>query len=233
MGKRRDKTNGEDRFYPKAAIFDMDGLLVDTEQYWGRVEIEVFNSVGIHLTEEQIRATVGISIKDIIKLRANESPSIEFDADETIERLHAAMVKHIQEDCEFMPGALAAIDTCIAAGLKTAIASASHPVLVEAVISRFDLTDRISLYCSSWGEKRSKPAPDVFLTTAKKLGEEPSSCLVFEDSIAGVQAARAAKMKCIAVPDPVMFDDPRYDIADVKLHSLTEFDSTILRSLMR
>lgn len=209
----------------------MDGLLIDTEPHWQRVEVEVLGDIGIPLTKELLDATTGMTMRETITYYTTPYPDVKFNADDMMERIHNKMVEVIQKDGQAMPGALATIEICAAAGLKLAIASSSHPVVIETVITRLDLNS-IKTYCSAVNELRGKPAPDVFLTAARKLGLKPSECLVFEDSVAGVKAAKQAGMTCIAVPDPEMFDDPRFNIADLKLHSLKDFNKKILQTFI-
>ena len=89
----------------------------------------------------------------------------------------------------------------------------------------------IDVRCSGAEEAHGKPAPDVYLTAARRLGLAPAACLAIEDSPNGVLAAKSAGMRCVAVPDPLLSADPRFDAADLVLDSLTAFDQTVLRRL--
>jgi beta-phosphoglucomutase-like phosphatase (HAD superfamily) len=102
--------------------------------------------------------------------------------------------------------------------------------MIEVVCERLGLTG-IEVRCSAIEEARGKPAPDVYLTAARRLSVCPEHCLAIEDSPSGVEAAKAAGMRCIAVPDPLLMDDPRYRQADLVLPALTEFGEPALRSL--
>ncbi|MCL2136338.1 MAG: hexitol phosphatase HxpB [Coriobacteriia bacterium] len=215
----------------KAAIFDMDGLLIDTEKYWWQAEVEVFNSVGIPLTLDLAKTTMGMMMRDITAHWARVYPHIEYDREDVIDRVYDKLVEYVGLYGEAMSGALAAVSICEQAGLMLAIASSSYPVLIEAVMEKLNLSGRINVYASAMHEMHGKPSPDVYLSAAKKLGVDALDCLAFEDSIAGVQSAKAAGMKCIAVPDPSMFDRPEYGIADLKLHSLVQFDESMLLKL--
>lgn len=108
-----------------------------------------------------------------------------------------------------------------------AIASSSRMVMIEQIVDRLQLRDKISVLHSAEYEKVGKPAPDIFFTTAKKLNFAASDCLVFEDSVFGVEAARRAEMMVVAVPPPENFNNPKYDIADYKVNSLTDWLKTI------
>jgi sugar-phosphatase len=211
-----------------AVIFDMDGLLVDTEPMWEDVEITAFNAVGIPLTAEIHAETRGKRLVDAIEILSQRFPVAKFDRAALVKKIFNEMADRIRREAQPLPGAINTLRICKSAGLPMAIASSSPQELIDAVVKKLGLAKYLQFADSAIDEKHGKPAPDVFITAAKKLGVVPSQCLVFEDAISGVQAAKAAGMACIAVPDPRLFDDPRYDMADLKLHSLTEFDEKAL-----
>jgi mannitol-1-/sugar-/sorbitol-6-/2-deoxyglucose-6-phosphatase len=128
-----------------------------------------------------------------------------------------------------MPGVPEAIALFGRSGLRLAIASSSPERLIDAVCARLGLD--IEVRCSALDEPRGKPAPDVYLAAARRLGLSPARCLAVEDSPAGVVAAKAAGMSCLAVPDPLLAADPRYRRADRVLPSLTLLDEAVLRTL--
>jgi sugar-phosphatase len=129
-----------------------------------------------------------------------------------------------------MPGVEETIARLRRLGLPIAIASGSPRRMIEAVTERLSL-GWIAVRCSAMDEARSKPAPDVYLTAARRLGVRPSRCLAIDDSPSGVRAAKAAGMACIAVPDRLLQGDPAYAEADVVLGALTELDERVLRSV--
>jgi sugar-phosphatase len=129
-----------------------------------------------------------------------------------------------------MPGVTDAIALLRRLGLPVAIASGSPPRMIEVVTERLDL-GWIEVRCSAMDEPRSKPAPDVYLTAARRLGVRPERCVAIEDSPSGVLSAKAAGMLCIAVPDPLMEGDPAYAEADLVLGALTELNEGALRSV--
>jgi mannitol-1-/sugar-/sorbitol-6-/2-deoxyglucose-6-phosphatase len=129
-----------------------------------------------------------------------------------------------------MPGVTAVIARFERYRLPMAIASSSPPRLINAVCDRFGLAG-IQVRCSGLDEVQAKPAPDVYLTAARHLGVAPARCLALEDSPPGIAAAKAAGMRCVAVPDPLLAADPRYREADLIVGSLTELNDTALRRL--
>jgi sugar-phosphatase len=114
---------------------------------------------------------------------------------------------------------------------RMGLATSSHVRLIEAVMARLGIGDYFEVLVSAEFEPYGKPHPGVFLTAARQLDVKPQRCLVFEDSLRGVLAAKAAEMVCVCVPDPSLADDPRLAIADVVLPSLTAFNKDLWHTL--
>jgi sugar-phosphatase len=140
------------------------------------------------------------------------------------------VIAHVKAEGRPMPGVTAAIALFRRCGLRLAIASSSPRRLIDAVCDRLGL-DGIEVRCSAMDEARGKPAPDVYLTAARRLGVAAANCLALEDSPNGVASAKAAGMCCVAVPDPLLADNPRFGQADLILRSLTDLDAAALRHL--
>ncbi len=140
------------------------------------------------------------------------------------------VIAHVKAEGLPMPGVAAAIARFGRCGLRLAIASSSPRRLIDAVCDRLGLGG-IDVRCSAMDEARGKPAPDVYLTAARRLGVAAAQCLAVEDSLNGLASARAAGMRCVAVPDPLLAADPRYRDADLVLRSLTDLDDAALRRL--
>jgi sugar-phosphatase len=116
-------------------------------------------------------------------------------------------------------------------GVSVALASSSAYRLIRAVTERFGLADKFDCVYSAEEEEYGKPHPGVYLTTARRLGVAPSECLAIEDSFNGVLAAKAARMKCVAVPEHAQRRDPRFAIADAVLDSLADVNLEVWREL--
>ena len=186
----------------EAAIFDMDGLLVDSEPIWHEVEIEVFGRYGVPLTVERCLETKGMFLGDAVEhwyarypWRGASRPAV---AAEIVE----AMAAGLETTVELKPGAGHALEYCRARGARLALASSSPRRLIDAVVGRFGLASSFAVVHSGEDEEVGKPDPGIFLTTAGLLEVGPGRCVVFEDSAAGVVAAKAAGMVCVAVPEP-------------------------------
>ncbi|MBS3743922.1 MAG: hexitol phosphatase HxpB [Wenzhouxiangellaceae bacterium] len=209
-----------------AAIFDMDGLLIDSEPLWQDAEIATYAPFDVPVTRELCRATAGRRIDEVLALWHErfdwQGPPVE----EMVERVLAEVTRLIVDKGEALPGVHATMQRLRESGMKLAIASSSPPPLIEAVVRKFELAEFLHITHSGIHEPRGKPHPAVFLTAAKKLGVEPNRCLVFEDAPAGVAAGKAAGMTVIAVPSVFAPDEPGIQAADRVLNSLLEFEAT-------
>jgi sugar-phosphatase len=215
----------------RAVVFDMDGLLIDTEPIWRRVEIEIFGALGLHLTEEQCMETMGVRVAQVVELWHSRHPWEGPSTAEVTKRIVDGVIAHVLAEGEPMLGVLDALETVHAAGLPIAIASSSSEELIRAVIHRLGIERFIRTICSADDEAEGKPHPAVYLRAAERLGVPPEECLALEDSPNGVLAAKAAGMVCVAVPDCFLASDPRLDKADLRLDSLTDFTPELLSRL--
>ena len=179
-------------------IFDMDGLLIDSEPTWKRVESEALKrALGLDLTPEQLKRFTGRATRDFVRLVALDNPQLSVDEPELIELILSMMAQRIV-DAPLLPGARELINCLQAEGIPMAIASSTPRMLIEAVVERHQLP--IEVITSGAEARASKPHPEVFLQAAERLNADPLDCWVFEDSLNGVIAARAASMKVVAVP---------------------------------
>jgi mannitol-1-/sugar-/sorbitol-6-/2-deoxyglucose-6-phosphatase len=212
----------------RAAIFDMDGLLIDSEPFWRAVEVEVFGGVGVPLTEEMCHQTTGLRIDDVVAYWHRRHPWDDPAPAAVQERIVARMVETIAARGEAKRGVEAALGWAEGRGLRLALASASPRRIIDAVLRRLGLEGRFAVVRSAEDEPWGKPHPGIFLTTAAALGVPPEACLVFEDSLNGVIAAKAARMRCACVPEAWPRHDPRFVLADACLASLEEAGDGLL-----
>jgi len=212
----------------KALIFDMDGVIVDSEPLWRIAEREAFAVVGLELTEAECEMTMGMRTDEVASYWYTRSPWRGLTPSEVEELIEGRMLTLIAERAEAMPGLQHAISSARAAGLVLAIASSSTPILIEAVLEKFKLEDTFAVIRSAVAEEFGKPHPAVFLSTARLLGIEPEECVVIEDSVAGVRAARTAGMRVIAIPPRHLSEQAAYLEADLKLASLNEITAEML-----
>lgn len=218
-----------------AVILDLDGLLIDTEPAWRVAESAVFAGLGIALSERDLLDSTGQPIDELIvswrkRRRPDGGRSSEPTDAEVADRITDQVIAHVMTEGQPMPGVIATIARFERYRLPLAIASSSPLRLIDAVCDRLGLAG-IRVRCSGHDEAQGKPAPDVYLTAAHRLGVAPASCLAMEDSPHGIAAAKSAGMRCVAVPDPLLAADPRYGQADLVISSLTELNDRALRLL--
>jgi sugar-phosphatase len=212
-----------------AVIFDMDGVLVDSEPLWRQAERRTFAEVGIELTDTDCERTMGMRTDEVIQFWYRQSPWDGPSPAEVEARLEERMRELIAERATAMPGVERSITMARDEGLALGLATSSTPILIEAVLAKLGMADVFAVSHSAVEEELGKPHPAVFLTTASLLGVEPAECVAIEDSAAGVRSARAAGMRVIAVPPSHLFDEPGYDEADIKLRSLEHLTPEMFR----
>jgi sugar-phosphatase len=214
----------------RAVIFDMDGLLIDTEPYWQATEREVFGALGIKITPDMQVATFGLRSDEQIRYwyDFNSWKDIDFKAVEN--RYNDLMLSYFREKAELMEGAIHALEFFSKKGLPMALASSSNMDLINVFLDRFGLHRYFGVVYSAEFEEFGKPHPAVYLETARRLNTETVNCLALEDSFHGLIAAKAARMKTIAVPAEM---DDRYLASDVVLSSLNELNESIFQGLSK
>ncbi|WP_088331333.1 hexitol phosphatase HxpB [Lacimicrobium sp. SS2-24] len=210
------------KLQPKAVIFDMDGLLIDSEPLWRMAEQQVFASAGITLNEQMCLQTTGLSTEEVVRYWYEEFDVRRDDVPIVAQQLEDTMVKLIREEGEPLPGVYPLLQRCQELDLSLAIASGSADRLIEATMERLALSPYFDFYHSAEHEMAGKPDPAVYLTTIAKLGLKASQCIAFEDSVRGVQAAKKAGIYTIAVPESGMPKGPDFAIADQVLDSLDQ-----------
>lgn len=214
----------------RGAIFDMDGLLVDSEPIWRAVTLEVLDALGSDVRPILDRGmTKGMRVDETVALLRVLAPwpgAGEAHADAfVLERIVSGVVAAIASSAELLPGALEALELFASEGLVLALASGSLPLVIDAVLDRFSLRPHFSAVVSAADVPLGKPHPQVFLDTAALIGCRPVECVVLEDSVNGCIAAKAAQMRAIAVPAAEDRGDPKFAIADLVLDSLKAITS--------
>ncbi len=207
----------------RSVIFDMDGLLIDSEPLWREAEIAVFGSVGLCLTEELCRRTMGWRIDEVVAYWHERFPWNGPSREQVVTQVLNAVQRLIIEKGSLMEGVRDTIANLYAQDAKLAIASSSPMRLIRTVVERFALDGYFSVLHSAEIEAAGKPDPAVYRTTMLLLGTDPQDCIAFEDSLSGVRAAKAAGATVIAVPAPEDAHDPGFAAADMVLASLSDF----------
>lgn len=205
----------------KAVIFDMDGLLIDSEPFWREAEVATFNSLGAPVTYEMLDETWGMREDQLIAHWYEKYPWKGKSLKEVEEEIEAWVIRLIKEKGEPKKGVQYILDFMKKKKVKRALASSSSMALIGAVLDRFGIPDYFDVIHSGEFEKLGKPDPAIYLTTLKKLEVAPDETIAFEDSKSGVMAAKNAGVTCFAVPE--VMDKEKFAIADFILTSLEEF----------
>lgn len=208
----------------KAVIFDMDGLLVDSEPLWQEAEIKTFSEVGVPLTAEKTRETMGLRVDEVVEHWFSSYPWKEPSKKEIESKIVERVITLVKEKGMARPGAEKIVKLFAEQNFPIAIASSSQMEIIKAVLEKISIQQYIKVIYSAESEPYGKPHPGVYITTAQKMGVLPESCLAFEDSPNGVLAAKAAKMKCVVVPDEAMKGNKIFSLADITIDSLEDFN---------
>jgi len=223
----------------EAVLFDMDGLLIDSEPLWQQAETEVFATVGIELSVPMCLETRGRRLDEVVEHWFARSPWRTPSRREVAEAVVARVIDLVSERGMPKPGVAHAIEFFARRGLPLAVASSSHYAIIEIVLARLGIRERFAAVHSGESERFGKPHPAIFLGAASKLAVQPGRCLVLEDSPSGVAAAKEAGMRCIAVLDADTIGAENADgerrrlaIADFVLDSLEEIDEHVWLELV-
>ncbi len=206
-------------------LFDMDGLLLDTEPLWGISMRRVAAGHGIAITPERFKETTGLRIYEVCEHWSRHFPWEGAPHAAVAEEILDDIIALSKTDGRILPGVLPLLDALDARGVKIGLASSSPLRMIEALVTHFGIRDRFHCITSADAVASGKPHPAVFLHCAALLDAKPHECVVLEDSVNGCIAGKAARMKVVAVPDAAHWDDPRFSIADAKLRSLVEADA--------
>lgn len=181
-------------------IFDMDGLLVDSEVIWHEIEDQFFADRGHTYGPDDRQMVVGMRIDEFLLTMKNHFGLTE-DIEALMQDLNGRMCVALPERVQPRPGAVRLIKYLQENNVPIAVASNSSRQIIDVTMTAMDWLETFTVRCTGDDEEKGKPSPDVYLTAARKLGVDPAKCLGLEDSFRGAQAVVAAGMTCGAVPD--------------------------------
>lgn len=206
----------------RAVVFDMDGLLLDTEVLWQRSETELFRRHGHVFTFDDKLAVMGTSYAVTKRYFAERLGVPLADGDALIDEMHGYMLAELRREVMARPGAVELIEG-LRGRVPVGLASNSSPDLVEAALLTAGLSDAFDAIVTAADVEHPKPAPDIYLLACARLGVAPSHALALEDTAPGIAAAKAAGLTCIAVPQ---FAETDVSAADRVIESLEELLSS-------
>lgn len=215
----------------KAVLFDMDGVLVNTEPVHFRMWKETFHNRGLDVSYDVYKGCIGTTDDYLMDL-IWEHYGRDFRGDKKFLEERMAIEGRMSKEESFpeMPGVREMLHRLHEAGFLLAIASSSPVSRIETMVDYIGIRQYFSLLNSGENVARSKPAPDIYLDTAKKLGVEPAECVVLEDSGNGSIAAVSAGMACVGLRNPDS-GDQNLEKAKVIIQRLDEFTPELVRSL--
>jgi mannitol-1-/sugar-/sorbitol-6-/2-deoxyglucose-6-phosphatase len=212
-------------------IFDMDGLLIDSEPLWDEAATAVFSNYGIKLTAEQYATTTGLRTKEFIQWWFALYNISTAHIEEAEQAIITKVIELVQQKGKPMQGVEYILNFFKERNFKIGLASSSPHSLIDTVTELLQIRPYLH-HCSSGAElPYGKPHPQVFLNCAAQLDSIPMQCICFEDSFNGMIASKAARMKCVVVPEPEKSKEPRWNAADLKISSLQNFNDLLLVSL--
>jgi HAD superfamily hydrolase (TIGR01509 family) len=212
-------------------IFDMDGLLIDSEPSWQAAGMETMRRFDVDLTLDQYHITTGLRTKEWIDHWFSHFGIDKEQAAETEKALVRAAIEKITQQAEPLPGLEYIFSFFSKKKFRIGLATSSPLDLVEPVIKKLGIGPYLEAISSAGTLPYSKPHPQVYMNCAELLGVSPPQCICFEDSFNGLIAAKAARMKCVIIPVADQYELPKWGAADLKLPSLIAFGETQLAAL--
>lgn len=183
----------------KAVIFDMDGVISDTQNLHALVDVMIMKRYGIILTEEDInREFAGIPDEEMFNKVFNLH-GVRGNLQKAIKEKWGIMMDRADDSITPVAGAVELIDKLRQQKLKLAVASSSPLVFIHTVLSKLNIKEKFEVITSAQEVEKGKPHPEIFLLTARRLGAKQTQCLVIEDSLNGMRAAKEAGMRCIGL----------------------------------
>jgi sugar-phosphatase len=204
-------------------IMDMDGLLIDSEPFWRKAEIAAFAKLGCKLDDRMLNRTMGMRNDEVVKYWVSYFKPGEVNYGAVELDILASVQEQVEANGRHLPGVLETLDFFKNKQIPIALASSSPMGIIQSVVDTLGIERYFKVMCSAEFEEFGKPHPAVFLSASNYLRISPEECVVFEDSVNGVIAAKAAKMHCIAIPSVKDLKDKRFAIADNIFENLNKF----------
>lgn len=206
-----------------AVIFDMDGVLIDSEPLWKIAMFDVFASLGSTLTAHDFQRTVGLRIDQVVEYWNHEDQWGIDDTHSVVNQIIDRMVVLISENPYPLPGVIDTLNYLSKTDIKIGLATSSPQRLIDAVLKYLNIGPYFDAVHSAEFERYGKPHPDVYLKTAESLAVKPNKCLVIEDSLNGVISGKAAMMSVVCIPEKTHVPNPKLIVADYHFDNMGDF----------
>jgi len=197
-----------------AVIFDMDGVLIDSEPLWKIAMEQVFATVGSKLTRQDFQKTVGLRLDEVIQFWHQHEGWKNVSPEEVEQQIVSRMQELIRANGTPLTGVVETLNYLRSHNKKIGLATSSYRVLIDTVLDVLDLKAYFDCTHSAEMEAYGKPHPAVYLTVADYFKVDPRKCLVIEDSLNGIISAKAAKMKVVCIPEKTHYPEPKLILAD-------------------
>ena len=215
---------------PEAVLLDLDGVIVDSESAWAEAKHDLVDEAGGSWKPEATRAMLGMSSPEWSRY-LREELGVPLSVEEISSAVVATLERRYRQALPLIPGAVDAVRR-IAEGWQLGLASSSNREIIDLVLEHAGLTDAFAVTVSSEEVARGKPAPDVYLEAARRLGADPARCVAIEDSSNGLRSAAAAGTAVVAIPNREFLPGPdALALADVVLGSIEELTPGVVRPL--
>lgn len=214
-----------------AVIYDMDGVLTDSEPIWKVAMKEAFTHVGSPLTKADFQRTVGLRIDEVVAYWYHYKPWENYTKEFVEKRIIDNMVRFLTEQATPLPGVIESLAFFQKQGLKIGLATSSYEILIQTILNTLEIGSYFQTVHSAEYELYGKPNPAVYLTAAKQLDVIPTKCLVIEDSLNGVISGKAARMTVICVPEKTHNPEPKLIVADHLFDNLNDVVSYFQENL--
>lgn len=216
--------------FTRAVIFDMDGVIIDSEPLWRKAMIQGFGDFGVSFTEDDCRKTTGMRLNEVINYWNTLYPEKLYDKTAVNERIVNNLIQLINSEGKEMPGLYELLEFIKGKKIKIGLSTSSDYVLMNTVLKKLNITHFFDSITSAEFLKHGKPHPEVYLSCAEKLNVHPADCLVIEDSIYGIISALSAQMRVLAYPDPEHINNVKFKVADGIIEHLSECKNFIIES---
>lgn len=204
----------------EAVIFDMDGVIIDSEPLWKIALEEVFNALGSNLTKQDFQKTVGLRLDEVVQFWHEHEQWKNFTPKEIEKNIVNKMIALIKQNAKPLAGVVETLQYLKENEYKIGLATSSYEILINTVLEALNIKQYFDFTHSAENEAYGKPHPAVYLTVAEKLKVSPLKCLVIEDSLNGIIAAKAARMKVICIPEKTHHPEPKLLLADWMFESM-------------
>lgn len=208
-----------------AVIYDMDGVLTDSEPIWKIAMEQVFSEIGCHLTREDFQKTVGLRIDEVCEYWYSVVKWANFTPKDVENKIVQRMVELLSIDATPLPGVIESLEYFKEKGLKIGLATSSYSILIETILTKINAKEYFDFVHSAENEKYGKPNPAVYLSCAENLSITPQKCLVIEDSLNGIISGKAARMTVVCIPEKTHHPEPKLILADYHFENLLELIS--------